>query len=394
VTAVLSIGMFTYSAKPRGSVVHAASVADALARAGHDVTVYALGQPGAAFYRALECPVRLFPAREAPPDKDALVRQRVSELVAGIEASPLRHDVVHAQDCLVASALLETRASRGIPLVRTVHHVDSFDSAYLSDCQRRSVLCADEVFTVSRLTQREVAASFGRSSRLVPNGVDLARFSGPRRDRSWLEARFGAPSTGDVVLSVGGVEPRKNARRALAAVATVAQRRRLTWVIAGGSSLWDHSEYARGFDADLAGMPEGFRRSVVRTGPIDEGDLTALYRLADVLLFPSTQEGFGLCVLEATAAGAAVVVPRGEPFTEYLDPECAVFVDPTSIDDIARGLGDVMDHPARRAALARGAMRRIRAFTWARSASVHVAHYQALLRGRSQTTSPEELANA
>jgi glycosyltransferase-like protein len=375
--------MFTYSTRARGSVVHAASVADALSQAGHDVTVYALGQAGAKLYRTVACPVTLFAAREAPKDRDALIRQRVSEFIAGLEASVLRHDVLHAQDCLAASALLQAKASRGTPIVRTVHHVERFESPYLAECQRRSVAMADEVFAVSQLTQSDVMATFGRSSRLVPNGIDLERFSGPPPSRLWLKEAFGIPDDDAVVLSVGGVEPRKNT---LAALAAVAQTRvlclQLSWVVAGGASLWDHSDYVSQFEAELTGWRNEDRRRVVRTGPLEDADLTALYRLADVLLFPSLQEGFGLCVLEAMAAGAAVIVPRGEPFTEYLDTRSAVFVDPLSVAEIAAALADLLGNVDKRAALARNAMDRARSFTWERSASVHVAHYEALMRRR------------
>jgi glycosyltransferase-like protein len=383
---MLSVGMFTYSTKPRGSVVHAASVADALSRAGHQVTLYALGQAGARLYRDVACSVTLFPAREAPSDKDALVRQRVSELMAGLDASVLRHDVLHAQDCLVASALIQATTARGIPMVRTVHHVEHFESPYLIECQRRSIACADAVFAVSRTTQAEVTAAFGRSSQLVPNGVDPERFAGPPPDRAWLKRAFGIPDDDAVILSVGGVEPRKNARRALAAVELArAAHPRLSWVIAGGSSLWDHSDYAAQFEADLARWPSDDRRRVVRTGPLEEADLTALYRLADVLLFPSQKEGFGLCVLEAMAAGAAVIVSRGEPFSEYLSPADAAFVDPLSVEAIAAALADLLASSGKRAALARHAMARVGSFTWARSASVHVAQYEALLTRHGRT---------
>jgi glycosyltransferase-like protein len=380
---VLSIGMFTYSTKPRGSVVHAASVADALVGAGHDVTLYALGQAGSQLYRPVTCNVTLFPAKEAPADKDDLVRQRVAEFVAGLDACDLRHDVLHAQDCLAASALLQARAQRAAPIVRTVHHVEDYGTTYLAQCQRRSIVQADEVFAVSRRTQREVESGFARSSRLVTNGVDLERFANPSPDRAWLKERFGVPSNAPLVLSVGGVEPRKNARRALEAVTLArAAQRGLTWIIAGGSSLWDHSAYASEFDAALAAIPGEVRPQVVRTGPLSEEDLTALYRLADVLLFPSLHEGFGLCVLEAMASGAAVIVPRGEPFTEYVDADSAVFVDPLSVEEIAGGLASLLDDASRRASLARVARERATAFTWSRSAATHLAHYRALLARR------------
>jgi glycosyltransferase-like protein len=379
---MLSIAIFTYSTKPRGSVVHATSLAEALTRSGHDVTVYALAKPGASLYRPLACAVDLIPAGEAPPDMDALIRQRIAEFVSGFRSRDMRHDLFHAQDCLAGSALVAARSSRVTPIVRTVHHVERFESPFLAQCQRRSILEADAVFSVSRLTQRSVLEEFGRASAVVHNGVDRARFE--QADRSThapILARFGIDAADLVVLSVGGVEPRKNMRRALAAFAKVhARHPRLWWIIAGGHSIWDHSEYRAGFDADLAQLPEELARRIIRTGVLSEEDITALYRSSDVLLCPSEQEGFGLCVLEAMAAGAAVVVPGREPFTEYVDESSAVFVDSDSVESIANGLANVIADAGVRERLTAAAERRIADFTWRRSAAAHLALYEAIGR--------------
>ena len=64
---MLSIGIFTYSSKPRGSVVHAAALAEALCALGHRATLYALSKPGEGFYRPLRCPLRLLPPNQRPP---------------------------------------------------------------------------------------------------------------------------------------------------------------------------------------------------------------------------------------------------------------------------------------------------------------------------------------
>ncbi len=394
-----SIGIFTYSTKPRGSVVHATHLAEALTDAGHEATVYALGKSGASFYRPLRCPTVIFPVAEAPSDPEVLVRQRVSEFVAGLSAGLRAHDFWHAQDCLAASALLSVASSPSAAspaIVRTVHHVEHFDNPYLVSCQRRSILEADHVLAVSRLTRRDVFESFGRDAALVSNGVDLARFRGALpRDRVWLEARFGVALGDAVVLSVGGVEPRKNTLRSLEAMRQVAAvHPNVRWIIVGGSSIWDHSEYGMRFDAACAGTAAEFRGRVVRAGVLDDDDLTALYRLSDVLLCPSEQEGFGLCVLEAMAAGLAAVVPRGEPFDEYLDARAAVFVDPHAVPSIAQGLAQLLGDPSLRARLGAAARARATAFSWGRSADVHLAHYASFAASRSNAAHRPSLHGA
>src|SRR5271168_5209806 len=113
---MLSIGLFTYSTRPRGSVVHAASLAEALVGLGHAVTLYALSKEGGHFHRPLACPVELIEAGQAPDDMDALIAQRIEEFGAGFRALQPRHDVFHAQDCLAASSLVAAGARRFGPI--------------------------------------------------------------------------------------------------------------------------------------------------------------------------------------------------------------------------------------------------------------------------------------
>ncbi len=389
---MLSIGIYTYSTKPRGSVVHAMNLAEALVAAGHDATLYALAKPGAGLYRRPACAVELIAAAAAPVDADALIRQRIDELSRGFRSLPMRHDVFHAQDCLAANALLAFRPTGSGPIVRTVHHVEAFESLYLVECQRRSICDADAVLSVSRITQQNVFEQFGRRSRLVQNGVDVARFA-RRQDlvERRLNARLGIEPDDPIILSVGGVEPRKNTLLALQAVAAAhAASPRLRWVIVGDHSIWDHSAYVARFESELARLAPGLRDRIVRAGTVPEDEMTSLYGMSDVLLCPSREEGFGLCVLEAMAAGVAVVVPGRAPFTEYLDAGCAAFVDSESIESVSRALSRLLLDDARRHAMAAAARERAQSFTWSRSAALHVEHYSAI---RSRRTEPDDWAH-
>jgi glycosyltransferase-like protein len=376
---MLSVGIYTYSTKPRGSVVHAACLAEALADEGVRVTLYALSKRGDAFYRSLRVPLVLLPAAEAPSDADALIRQRIAEFQSGFRGVRVHHDLHHAEDCLAASALVTCDSPKVFPVVRTVHHVERFESVFLAECQRRSILRADAVFSVSAFTAREVEREFGRRTPVIHNGVDPARFSGSAVDAGELERRFGVVSGDKLVLSVGGVEERKNTCRSLEAVARAhARHPELRWLVVGGASIWDHGPVRRRFDARLAELPAALRERVHVIGPIDEAWLVALQRRADVLLSPSLHEGWGLVALEGLAAETAVIASRREPFTEFLDAETARLVEPESVDAIAEALVELLDAPEKRRALARAGVARAAEFGWRRTARAHVAAYNAL----------------
>jgi glycosyltransferase-like protein len=369
----LSIGLFTYSTLPRGSVVHTACLADALVDLGHDVTVYALDKDRRGFFRPLRAQLRLVPAAAAPETTAALVRQRAAELASYLIAHGGAHDVHHAQDCLSAAGLLAARAQgRRLTLARTVHHVEAFADSYLARCQERSVREADLCFTVSDTVRRDVQHTFGVDSVVVGNGVDTRRFSGARASslRVW-RARLGPGAP--VVLTVGGVEERKNTRRTLGAFARLRARwpQARLWIL-GGATVLDHGAYRAEFDRARDRLPPETQAAIVELGVVGEADVPALFGLADVLAMPSLHEGFGLAALEALAAGLPLVASARAPFTGYLDETCAVLVDPLSEEAIAAGLGEALAaSPARREA---GRLR-AEAHSWARVAARHAPAY-------------------
>ncbi len=372
-----SVGLFTYSTLPRGSVVHAAALADALADAGWDATLYALDKDGRGFFRPLRARLRLIPATPPPATTPELVRLRARELSDWLWRHRPHHDLHHAQDCLTANGLLAARA-RGlrVPVVRTVHHVERFEDSSLAACQERSIRQADLCFTVSEAARADVAAHFRVESAVVGNGVDIRRFEVVDPGRlAAVRARFGGG--GPVVLAVGGVEPRKNTTRILRAFARLRGREpdaRL-WIV-GGATVLDHGAYRATFDRALAELDPGARGAVVELGVLPDEDVPAVFALADVLATPSVQEGFGLAALEGLAARLPVVASAEPPFTAFLDETCAVLVDPRSVDSIAEGLVKALRAGP---GLERLGSERARARSWDQVAAVHAEHYERML---------------
>lgn len=341
----LSVGMFTYSTAPRGSVVHAAALAEALARLGCDVTLYALSKGGDAFYRGVACDLQLVPAEPARAGGEVLVRQRIGELASYLASRNPSHDVYHAQDCLTANALLACPLRTLGRVFRTVHHIEQFDCPYLSACQDRSIQNADALCAVSHRTAGEVLMRFARHTWVVGNGVNAERLRAtPATEVVAARSNMLAERGGPLLLSVGGVEPRKNTIGMLDAFGQVKRvYPNATWVIVGGATALDHSEYMRAFEALLASSK--WQQDVVRVGVLPESQMGPLLGAADVLLNASVQEGFGLTALEALAAGLPVVASNGAPFDEYLSAASAFLVDPSSSKSIASGIVAALRSP-------------------------------------------------
>jgi glycosyltransferase-like protein len=376
----LRIAMLAHSTNPRGGVVHALALSEALAGLGHNVVLHAPDAKGHGFFRAARCEMRPFPVAPAAPDMHAMIEQRVADYVEHFSEGRNRgFDVYHAQDGISGNALATLKAQGLITgYVRTVHHIDAFADPRIGDLQTRSIREADAWMTVSSLWRDRLLDDFGVDATVCGNGVDRIRFH-PNLDGREPELRLSLGlSPGPIILAIGGVEERKNTLRILEAFAQlVAIRPDAELVIAGGASLLDHSDYQQAFAARLAQMGPA-AASVHRTGVIEDADMPRLYRLSTALVFPSVKEGFGLCVLEAMASGVPAIASAIEPFLSYLKPDEAIWCDPMSPATIADAMALALSEESARPFRKRGPGVAAR-FDWRSVAQAHEPQYRCLL---------------
>jgi glycosyltransferase-like protein len=374
----LRIALFTYSTQPRGSVIHTIELGEALHDLGQDVCIYALDKDGLGFDRFLSCPVVYVPTQIASNSIDALIQQRIHEFVAYFQEFGSAYDCYHAQDCLSANALVELKHQGRITnFVRTIHHIEEFNSPYLRDCQDRSIHEPDLCLCVSSHWQTELQQRYRISAMRVFNGVNHRRFSSGQRSQADLE-RWGLTGF-PVYLTVGGIEPRKNSIRLLQAFAQVLTHfPQAQLMIAGGATLFDYQTYRDEFFTVANDLGIDVGRSLLLPGVIADSDLPSLYRTANAFVFPSVQEGWGLVVLEAIASGIPVVTANQPPFTEFLSADQALLVDPTSIEAIAQAMMQVVE-PDLAQSLIRNSQSVVEQYTWEKSATQHLHYYQQML---------------
>jgi glycosyltransferase involved in cell wall biosynthesis len=179
-------------------------------------------------------------------------------------------------------------------------------------------------------------------------------------------AAAGAP----YVLAVGGVSPRKNTRRLIAAFTEWRSRggpRAAYRLLITGTSI------DREFTENGAKLPDG----VSLLGYVDKAELPGLYANASVFLYPGIYEGFGLPIIEAMASGTAVVTSRTGAAPEIAGG-AAILVDPFDVKSIEDGLERAMnnDEMDRLQVLGR---ERVRQFEWARAAQATIDAYRRTL---------------
>ncbi len=207
---------------------------------------------------------------------------------------------VHSLRYIGPAALAARRLYRlNVPIVSHHHHLDRNWLNLV--IERRIIEASDRVITVSEFSKRQLVEALqirGDHVETVPNGVD-EKFAPQAKDAD-LTRRHGL-GAGPVVLFLGGLKPRKNLFFLLDVWREVASLRRdATLLIAGDGPL----EGALRQRAAALGPAA----RVVFSGRVSEAAKVAYYNLADLLVFPSSLEGFGFSVAEAMSCGLPVVV--------------------------------------------------------------------------------------
>jgi len=379
------VALLTYSVKPRGGVVHTLHLAEALHEAGYPVRVVALGDPAEGFFRPVRAPCTIVPAPPHLPTLEERVFASVDALATGLSGLTGNYPVWHAQDCISARAACRIRdgCADGAPLVvRTVHHVDDFTTQALIDCQRQAIAEPDRVLVVSEQWRRIIAEDYGISATVVRNGVDLDRYrSADRRLAAALRESTGAGGR-PLVLTVGGIEPRKGSDTLVRAIALMRRGRHdPVLAVVGGHSFQDYRAYRDRVFSLLPDLGLTVGRDVVLLGTVADAELPAWFAAADVFAFPSTKEGWGLAVLEAMSAGLPVVASDLPVFREYLRPDRDALLVPVGDPAaLAGALTSVIRDPCLGQRLSAEAQVMAATFTWTATAAQHRAIYASLRR--------------
>ncbi|HXM19322.1 MAG TPA: glycosyltransferase family 1 protein [Candidatus Tumulicola sp.] len=229
-------------------------------------------------------------------------------------------------------------------------------SAIITDSEfsRRDIL---KYVDVSPSKVRSVALAAGEHFRELP---DAERDAAKQRYRS--DRYFVAPAAAD---------PRKNTIRVIDAFARCVRRTGATHQLI----LFGLDDSARARFASYS-QQLGIGDRVRLLGFVSEKDLVELYNAAEVMLYPSLYEGFGLPILEAMSCGAPVVTSATTSLPEVAG-DAAVLVDPLDTEGITHALIDLIENPGKREALRAKGRARAHAFSWERMAADCVAIYRA-----------------
>lgn len=385
----MRIALTTYSVKPRGGVVHTLELAEALQRAGADVTVVAMGDPEAGFFRPVDVPVHIVQAPAWGDTLEKRVFRWIDAMTKGISSMASDFDIIHSQDCISARAAARVRDDNTIDsnfrLVRTVHHVDDFTTQALIDCQRNAIIEPDQVLVVSELWKRQLLDDYDVEATVVNNGVRAERFAAPIAADRHAELRAQSESENRFLyLTVGGIEPRKGSEHLIDALSMRKSQSEPgtspVLAIIGGHSFQDYADYRERVLKTIANGNLVLGEDVVLLGTVSEQELPEWFQAADGFVFPSVNEGWGLVVLEAMAAGLAVVTSDIDVFHEFIvDDKHALMSRTGDAADLASKMLRLESEPQLRRRLIAEGLGVAERYSWATTADQHLGAYGAEL---------------
>lgn len=230
---------------------------------------------------------------------------------------------------------------------------------------------SDLIVTNSRYTKSDVCRYLPGTEHKIhvaPPGRD--ENLQPVRDEKVLE-KFGIQSP--YFLYVGTIEPRKNLNLLLEAYAQfrskTGHRRQL--VIAGKKG-WKYESFFRTLQHNR------YRQDIVLTGFVSQRELAVLYTMAQLFIYPSLYEGFGLPILEAMACGTPVLASRSSSLPE-VGGEAALYFDPKSADELSGLMVEMIENPEKSQLYASRGKERAAAFNWQKTAKMLISRLEKLI---------------
>ncbi len=380
-----------------GQNVHVAELSLALARRGHDVTVYTRRDDAALPDRVRTHPrlevvhVTAGPVGTVPKD---MLLPYMGELAEGIvedwgEDAP---DIVHGHFWMSGLAALDAArqsrsAGRPVQVVQTFHALgtvkrrhqgveDTSPSERLMleamvgrSADRIVATCSDEVFELKAMGVP------GSRVSIAPCGVDLELFSprGPVEERGRAHR----------IVSVGRLVPRKGMDIAIRAMRDLAALGRddVELVIVGGSgtSALEDDPEAQRLRTLAAELGVGDR--VVLRGQVSRAEMPAVLRSADAVVCAPWYEPFGIVPLEAMACGVPVIAAAvGGLVDTVVDGKTGLHVPPRDPGAVAAAIAEMVSDPAWATELGGNGYRRVKArYSWSRIAADTEKAYQTAL---------------
>ncbi len=302
---------------------------------------------------------------------------------------PIRErTLIHAHDWLTAFSAKALKLKYKLPMVATIHATEfgrnyglhSDLNHYISGVEWELAFEAWEVICCSYYMRDEIHNCFStpyEKIRVIPNGIDAAKFR-HKFDKPAFRARYAADNE-KIIFFVGRMVREKGASVLIDAFTRVLSQYNDTKLIIAGGGHRDH----------LVSQAEGhgIADRIYFTGYIDDETLIRLYLTADLAVFPSLYEPFGIVALEAMAARVPVVVSDIGGLREVVSHGvCGISTWANNPDSLAWGILQILNNPEAAKRMANTGYRKATTeYSWDRIAKTTDDCYRGVLEAMAKS---------
>ena len=287
-----------------------------------------------------------------------------------------RLDIFHAQ--YIVPPLLNCKTVTTIPDIAYEHFPQFFpfqQKAWLKTLVPRSARRADHIITVSEHSKRDLIGTYGIEEHKITVTYEGAGAAFRPIDRQQAKHRLAHryQIVDDFILYVGRLQARKNIGRLVGAYSRLRKS-------GYGHKLVLVGKADSPFQPVLSRIRElRLENDILLRGYVPDEDLPCFYSAADVFVYPSFYEGFGLPVLESMACGTPVVTSQGSSLDEIAG-NAALFIDPLDEQSITDALKQLLGDPQLARRLAQDGLRRSRKFSFRTAAQQTIDVYERVMQ--------------
>ena len=247
---------------------------------------------------------------------------------------------------------------------------------------RRSAQTAAHIITDSNYSREDILTTYGRDAECV-TATPLAASSHfqPVLDQARIDRiRHKHGITGDYILTVGSIQPRKNMPRLIRAFAALCQESNgaaMPTLVVTGKRAWLYEETLEAAENSIV------KERILFTGYVPDEDLPVLYSGAKCFVYPSYFEGFGIPALEAMRCGTPTITGNRTCFPEIIG-DAGLLVDPFDERAIINALKAILSDDKLREQLKQKGIRRAALYDWKNTARQTLAVYEKVFAQRNR----------
>jgi glycosyltransferase involved in cell wall biosynthesis len=234
----------------------------------------------------------------------------------------------------------------------------------------KSIKSADKIISISHHTKQDIIKHF----KIPENKIKVIHLAANENYKLLKENEINKIKQNynlnySFILYVGTLEPRKNIPTLLKALYKLKKQNIKHKLVITGKKGWKYKSIFETIER------LNLQKDVIFTGYVPDEDLPALYNAADLFVYPSLYEGFGLPPLEAMQCGTPVITSNTSSLPEVVG-DAGIMVNPYDVDELANKMYEVLTNGGLREELSKKGLERAKLFSWKKCAEEHLKVYE------------------